>query len=57
MMFSEAYSARRESKVVNDPGPAIRGKAIGIMDEPPSPVLNLIKVNLNQVIENQYFTI
>lgn len=35
MMFNTLYSARRESKAVNAPGPAIRGNAIGTMEAPP----------------------
>jgi len=31
-----AYSACKESNVVNDPGSAIRGNAMGIIEEPPS---------------------
>lgn len=35
-MFSTAYSARNESSVVNEPGPATKGNANGIMLELPS---------------------
>lgn len=36
MIFSTEYSARNESNVVNEAGPATNGNAKGIIEAPPS---------------------
>jgi hypothetical protein len=52
IIFSAAYSALRDSKVVNEPGPAISGKAIGIMDDPPSGPL-FRKISTSKIISSE----
>ena len=49
IMFSMAYSARNDSNVVKEPGPAISGKASGTIDEPPSGPL-FPKISTSRII-------
>jgi len=47
-----AYSARKESNVVNEPGPAINGKAIGTTEEAPSGPL-FLKISTSRIISSE----
>ena len=49
IIFTVSYSARSDSKVVKEPGPAIKGKASGTMDEPPSGPL-FLKISTSRII-------